>query len=226
MKVSIIIPVYNEKATVKEIVSRVKKQKIRGTVKEIIIIDDGSTDGSTKIIQKIKGVKKVLFPKNRGKGAAVRAGIKKAAGEYILIQDADLEYDPADYKILLAPIIKGKAKVVYGSRFLGPHKNMFFWHALANQFLSFVTNILYNTTLSDMEVGYKVFPRKLALDLNLSANGFAFEPEITAKILKEGVRIFEVPTTYCGREYSEGKKIKARDALIALFTLIKYRIVD
>jgi len=187
MKVSIIIPVYNERATVKEIVSRVKKQKIKGVKKEIIIIDDGSIDGSKEIIQKIKGVKKIFFSKNRGKGTAVRAGIKKATGKFILIQDADLEYDPADYKILLSPIIKGKAQVVYGSRFLGPHKNMFFWHALANQSLSFLTNILYNTTLSDMEVGYKVFPKKLALDLNLSANGFEFEPEITAKILKRRI---------------------------------------
>lgn len=226
MKLSVIIPVFNEEKTVAEIISRVKKQKIPKAEKEIIVVNDGSTDKSLEIIQKIKGIKLVNYKKNSGKGTAVRKGIKKATGDYILIQDADLEYDPSDYKILLAPILEGKAEVVYGSRFLGPHKNMLFWHMLANKSLSFLTNILYNTTLSDMEVGYKLFPRKLALVLNLKANGFDFEPEITAKILKRNIRIFEVPTSYAGREYSEGKKITMKDAFIALFILLKYRFVD
>jgi len=226
MKLSIIIPVFNEEKTIVEIVRRVKKAKVKGVKKEIIIVDDGSFDGTKKELAKIKGVKKLSLVKNQGKGSAIKAGLKIATGDYVLIQDADLEYDPQDYPILLKPILEKRAEVVYGSRFLGPHKNMLFWHWLGNRFISFMTNLLFNSTLSDIEVGYKVFPAKLARELNLQAKRFDFEPEITAKILKKGIRIFEVPTSYYGREYSEGKKITSKDAVIALFTLLKYRLVD
>lgn len=225
MKLSIIIPAYNEENFVSEIVKRVKKVNLKKIKKEIIVVDDGSTDGTSRKIARIKGVTKLRLPKNKGKGAAVRLALKKATGEYVIIQDSDLEYDPQDYPQLLKPILAKRAEVVYGSRFLGPHKNMLFWHWLGNHLISFLTNILYNTTLSDIEVGYKLFPRKMAAELNLKAKGFEFEPEITAKILKKGIRIFEVPISYYGREYSEGKKIKGRDAFIALFTLLKYRLI-
>lgn len=226
MKLSIIIPVFNEKKTVGEIINRVKKVKVKGVKKEIIVVDDGSYDGSTKVISQTKGIKPIYFKKNQGKGAAIQAGLKKASGDYILIQDADLEYDPQDYPLLLEPILQKRAEVVYGSRFLGPHKNMLFWHQLANQLISLMTNVLFNSTLSDMEVGYKVFPTKLGKKLKLKAKSFDFEPEITAKILKQGIRIFEVPIAYYGREYSDGKKITWKDALVAVFTLLKYRFVD
>lgn len=226
VSLTIIIPVYNEVATVSKVVAQVKKRRLPGVAKEIIVVDDGSTDGSRQKVQKINGIKLLVQKKNQGKGAAIRRALQVAQGDYILIQDADLEYDPQDYWQLLEPIIKKRAEVVYGSRFLGPHKNMLFWHFLANQFISLLTNVLYNSTLSDMEVGYKVFPRKLGLELNLQTRGFDFEPEITAKILKRGIRIFEVPISYYGREYSDGKKITGKDALVALFTLLKYRLID
>lgn len=226
LALTIIIPVYNEVATVAQIVAQVKRARLSGVSKEIIVVDDGSTDGSRQIIEKLKGVTVLIQKTNQGKGAAIRRALKAAHGSYILIQDADLEYDPQDYRELLEPILKKRAEVVYGSRFLGPHKNMLFWHQLANQFISLLTNILYNSTLSDIEVGYKVFPRQLGLELNLQSRGFDFEPEITAKILKLGVRIFEVPISYYGREYSDGKKITTKDAFIALFTLLKYRLIS
>ena len=222
MKLSIIIPVFNEVNTIREIVERVKKVSINGVKKEIIIVDDGSNDGSKEKIMRMKNVKRIFFSKNQGKGMAIRRALGQASGEYVLIQDADLEYDPQDYSALLKPILDKRATVVYGSRFLGPHRNMLFWHRLANQFISFLTNILFNSTLSDIEVGYKLFPRQLALDLKLKCQGFEFEPEITAKILKCGIRIFEVPISYYGREYWEGKKITGKDAVLALFYLLKY----
>lgn len=226
MKLTVIIPIFNEEKTIAEIVKRTKREKIKGVTLEIIIIDDGSYDGTKKEIAKLKGVKKIRLPKNKGKGSAIKAGLKIATGDYILIQDADLEYDPQDYSLLLKPILEKRAEVVYGSRFLGPHKNMLFWHWVGNHLISLMTNLLFNTTLSDIEVGYKVFPARLAKELKLKAKRFEFEPEITAKILKRGIRIFEVPTSYYGREYSEGKKIKSKDALIALLTLLKYRFFD
>jgi len=161
-----------------------------------------------------------------GKGYAVKQGLKKATGDYILIQDADLEYDPKDYNKLILPIIEKKAKVVYGSRFTGERKNMLFWHMLGNRFLSFATNILFNTTLSDMEVGYKLMPRKLLLDLNLKENCFGFEPEVTAKILKRKIRIYEVPISYTGREFDEGKKITWRDGIRAILVLLEYKFIN
>jgi len=229
MNLSIIIPVYNESATIEEIVGRVSGTRVKGVKKEIIIVDDCSTDGTKKKIKKLakknKSLKTFFHKKNKGKGAAIRTGLKKARGDYVLIQDADLEYDPKDYEVLLKPIMDGRTTVVYGSRFLGSRRNMFFWHMLANKMLSLTTNILYNTTLSDMEVGYKVFPKKLLNSLHLRENGFGFEPEVTAKILKRGIRIFEVPISYFGREFEEGKKITWKDGVRAFFVLFKYRLV-
>ena len=227
MKLSIIIPAYNERSTIKEIIKKVKEVKLP-IEKEIIVVDDGSTDGTTEIIKEMeKEIDKVVYHgKNRGKGAAIRSGIKVATGELILIQDADLEYDPEDYEKLLRPILKGKAQVVYGSRFTGERKNMFFTHWIGNRFLTLITNILYGTTLSDMETCYKLFKREVIKDIKIKSDRFNFEPEITAKILKKKIRIYEVPISYSGREYSEGKKISWKDGIIALWTLIKYRFVD
>lgn len=225
-KLSVIIPVYNEAKTIATIVKQVIKVKVP---KEIIIIDDGSTDGTAKIIDSFKRkfkLKIIHQPINLGKGAAIRTGIQHATGEYIIIQDADLEYDPQDYLKLLKPIEDGKAQVVYGSRFTGEHRNIFFWHWLANHFLSLLTNVLYNTTLSDMETCYKVFPTDFLKSLNLKCKGFEFEPEVTAKTLKKNIRIYEVPISYTGREYSEGKKITWKDGIIALVLLFWYRLFD
>lgn len=231
MKLSVIIPVYNEEKTILETVKRVNKLPID---KEIIVVDDGSTDGTyTKIkIQSaswrtnLKSIKVIRHEKNQGKGMAIRSGIKYATGSYIIIQDADLEYDPRDILKLLKPIKEGKAEVVYGSRFTGEHRNMFFWHFMGNQFLTFLTNILYNTTLSDMETGYKLIKTALLKSLNLKCQRFEFEPEVTAKILKRGVRIYEVPISYTGREYDQGKKITWRDAIPAIVTIVKYRFFN
>jgi len=225
MKLSIIIPSFNEAATLAQAIKRVKQVKLSNIIKEIIVVDDGSTDGTRKNLTKITGITKIILPKNQGKGAAIRHGLTKAAGDYVLIQDADLEYDPEDIPALLEPILTGKARVVYGSRFIGPHKNMLFWHMVGNKLLSLVTNFLFNTTISDMEVGYKLIPRKLLKSLKLESDRFGFEPEVTAKILKTGVRIYEVPISYAGREFSEGKKITWKDGLESFYLLWKYRLV-
>jgi len=227
VKLSIIIPVYNEETTVRQCLQRVKKAKLpRQVKKEIIVVNDGSKDKSKQILAKIKGIKLISYSQNKGKGYALRQGFKKATGDYLLVQDADLEYDPQDFKKLLEPVLTKKAEVVYGSRFLGPHKNLFFWNMIANRFLSFITNVLYNTTLSDMEVGYKLLPRKLTNSLDLKEDCFGFEPEVTSKILKKGIRIYEVPISYSGREYFEGKKITWQDGIKALFLLFKYRFFN
>jgi len=223
------MPVYNEENTLKECLNQVVKAEMPlGTKKEIVVINDGSTDNSKKILEKLRklNIKIISYNKNKGKGFAIRQGIKHATGDYIVIQDADLEYDPQDYINLITPILEKKAVVVYGSRFLGPHKNLFFWNMVANKFLSFLTNILYNSTLSDMEVGYKLIPRKLILSLNLQEDRFGFEPEVTTKILKKGIRIYEVPISYVGREYHEGKKITWKDGVRAVYLLLKYRIFN
>ncbi len=224
-KLSVVIPVYNERSTLPEIVRRCRAAEL-DCEKEIIIVDDGSTDGSAEIARNLgdSTVKAILLPKNSGKGAAVRRGIEEATGDYILIQDADLEYDPADWKRLIAPVESGKATVVYGSRFTGERKNMLFWHWVGNRFLSLCTNILYNTTLSDMETCYKLVPADIMKSLGLKAKRFEFEPEVTAKILKRGIRIYEVPISYTGREFHEGKKITWKDGFTALWTLLKVRL--
>jgi len=226
MKLSVIIPVFNEKKTILAVVDGVEKIPID---KEIIIVDDGSTDGTKKELEKIKnkkGIKVVRHKKNQGKGVAIRTGLKHVGGDYVIVQDADMEYDPADIVKLVKPAKEGKGQVVYGSRFTGERRNMFFWHFLGNQFLTLLTNILYNSTLSDMETGYKLFKVDIISGLKLNCQRFEFEPEVTAKILKKGIRIYEVPISYAGREYDEGKKITWRDGLPAIWTLIKYRFVD
>ncbi len=223
-KLSVIIPVYNERATLPEIVRRCRAVEL-DCEKEVVIVDDGSTDGSAEIARSLADstVKAVLLPTNSGKGSAVRRGIEEVTGDYVLIQDADLEYDPADWKRLLAPVEAGKATVVYGSRFTSERKNMLFWHWVGNRFLSLCTNVLFDTTLSDMETCYKLIPADLLRSLDLRARRFEFEPEVTAKILRRGIRIYEVPISYTGREFHEGKKITWKDGFKALWTLLKVR---
>ena len=242
LKLSIIIPVYNEIDTLAEIIRRVRAVEVQVPVgfenrrqlileKEIVIIDDGSTDGSREIIQAEaeKGDLQTFFhDHNQGKGAAVRTGFKEASGDILIIQDADLEYDPREYGILVQPILEEKTKVVYGSRFRGgPTKTMFFTHMIGNKFLTLVTNLLYDTIITDMETCYKCFHSETIQDIPLNARGFEFEPEITAKLLKRGYRIYEVPISYNGREFNEGKKIHpVKDGLKALWALMKYRFID
>lgn len=227
LKLSVIIPCYNEKSTIDTIVKRVRAV---GLAHEILIVDDGSTDGTREVLDAIQtgdDLRIILHEHNKGKGAAVRTGFQNATGDVFLIQDADLEYDPREYPVLLKPIEEGISKVVYGSRFLGgPRKAMFFWNMVANRFLTLVTNLLYNAILSDMETCYKVFRAELVRDIPLRSRRFDFEPEVTAKILKRGHRIYEVPISYNGREWDEGKKISWRDGVIALWTLIYYRFTD
>jgi len=199
--------------------------------KEIIIVDDASTDGTREIIEKIhqrqKNVKIFLHDRNQGKGAALRTGFKSATGDIIIIQDADLEYDPREYPALLQPILDGRADVVYGSRFLaGPHRVLFFWHYLANQFLTFLSNVLTNINLTDMETCFKAFKRDVLEDITLKSNRFGFEPEFTMKVAKKKFRIYEVPISYSGRDYSEGKKITWKDGVAALYTMLKFRFFD
>lgn len=227
MKVSVIIPVFNELETIEEILRRVEAEEI---VSEILVVDDGSQDGTREKLASLNEsglVRVILHDRNRGKGAAVRTGFENASGEVFLIQDADLEYDPRDYPRLLQPIEEGIADVVYGSRFLGgPRRSVMFWHMVANRLLTFMTNLLYNTILSDMETGYKVFKREIVDGMQLHANSFDFEPEFTAKILKRKVRVYEVPISFNPRDYEEGKKIGIGDAFQAVWTLIKYRFID
>ncbi len=227
LKLSVIIPCYNEKGTIEEIVRRVRAV---GLTHEILLVDDGSTDGTRDVLSKMEkhdDLRIILHKRNMGKGAAVRTGFQNATGDVFLIQDADLEYDPREYPALLKPIEEGISKVVYGSRFLGgPRKAMFFWNMVANHSLTFVTNILYNAILSDMETCYKVFRAEVIRDIPLRSRRFDFEPEVTAKVLKRGYRIYEVPISYNGREWDEGKKITWRDGVIAMWTLIRYRFTD
>ncbi len=226
-KLSVIVPVYNERNTVVEIVRRMRAVKLDVDL-EIILVDDGSTDGTRKVLPQLEDstLRVVMHPQNKGKGSAIRTGLEHVTGDLVLIQDADLEYDPEDWPKLLNPMLRGKAKVVYGSRFTGERRNMLFLHWIGNRALSLTTNILYNTTLSDMETCYKLFDRTVLDSMTLHAERFDFEPEVTAKVLRRKIRIYEVPISYAGREFDEGKKITWRDGFMALWTLVKYRFSE
>jgi glycosyltransferase involved in cell wall biosynthesis len=222
---SVIVPVFNERTTVTEIVRRMRRVPLSMDL-EILIIDDCSSDGTDKILAAMEDstVRVIRHSVNQGKGAAVRTGLEVARGDLVLIQDADLEYDPDDWPRLIAPMVRGKAKVVYGSRFTGERKNMLFWHWVGNRMLSLVTNVLYNTTISDMETCYKLFDRKVLEGIKIESDRFDFEPEITAKMLRRGHRIYEVPISYNGREFDEGKKITWKDGFGAFWALVRFRV--
>jgi glycosyltransferase involved in cell wall biosynthesis len=225
VKLSVIIPIYNERDSLAELLARVRAVDLE---KEIICVDDCSTDGTREILAEEArqgDLVVVEHDRNQGKGAAVQSGLRKIGGEVVVIQDADLEYDPQDYHVLLRPILAGRAKVVYGSRFLGEHRAMRFWHSVGNKGLTLLTNVLYDTTLTDMETCYKMFTADVARKLALREPRWGFDPEITARILKAGYRIYEVPISYAGREYDEGKKITWRDGLVVLATLVRCRFL-
>jgi len=231
MKLSIIIPVYNEEKHILEVISRVKKAKLSKVAKEIIIVDDFSTDNSKEILTRLKDSSLKIFfhQKNMGKGSAIRTALKHVTGDIILIQDADLEYNPDEYEKLLDPILENKTKVVYGSRIEVIKKNlkkMYKLHYFGNLILTLMTNVLYGAKITDMETGYKVFRIEVIKNIDLKAKGFDFEPEITAKILKKGYKITEVPINFVGRKFNEGKKITWKDGVKALYYLIKYRLTD
>jgi glycosyltransferase involved in cell wall biosynthesis len=223
---SVIMPVYNEQGTIEEIVSRVLSVPMRV---ELVVIDDASTDGSRELLERLaeeRHFKLLLAERNQGKGAAVRRGFAEAGGDIFVIQDADLEYSPEEYPELIDFIVRGKADAVYGSRFLGRRRAFLFTHYMGNRFLTFVTNVLYNTILTDMETCFKAIRADKVRQMTLRSNRFGIEPEITAKLFKLGCRVYEVPITYEGRGYEEGKKISWKDGLEALWVLLKYRVVD
>ena len=223
---SVIVPIYNERTTGAEILRRIRAVDLPVAL-EVIAVDDGSSDGTDKVLAALADstVRVLVHPVNQGKGAAIRTGLGAVRGDLVLIQDADLEYDPDDWPRLLDPVLKGKARVVYGSRFTGERKNMMPLHWIGNRFLSLVTNVLYSSTLSDMETCYKLFDRRVLEGITVQSDRFDFEPEITAKILRRGHRIYEVPISYAGREMADGKKITWRDGLGALKALVKFRFV-
>ena len=225
MRLSIVMPAYNEAATIGMILRRVLETPFE---KEVIVVDDGSTDGTREILATMTDsqIKVVLHSKNRGKGAALRTGFARASGDIVLVQDADLEYDPKDYAVLLAPLLSGDADVVFGSRFLsGPRRVLYFWHMVANKLLTLMSNMTTNLNLTDIETGYKVMRSEVVHSLDLRSDRFGIEPEITAKIFKRGYRVYEVPITYDGRGYEEGKKIGWRDGLWAIVVILRFGLL-
>ena len=227
MKLTVVIPCYNERGTIKEIINRVKDAPLNSI--EIIVVDDASNDGGTDLIRKqIEPVvdKVIYHPKNMGKGAALRSGFEVANGDIVVVQDADLEYDPQEYPRLMQPIISGRADVVFGSRFMGgnPHRVVYFWHMIGNRFLTLISNMFTNINLTDMETCYKMFRREVIQSIAIKEDRFGFEPEITAKVAKAGFRIYEVGISYYGRTYAEGKKIGWRDGFRAIYSILKYNL--
>jgi len=228
MKLSVVVPVFNERTTIAEILRRVQAVEV-SLDKEILVVDDGSTDGTQVILkaQSLPGLKVLYHERNQGKGAALRTGFAAASGDIVIVQDADLEYDPREYPRLLEPILDGRADVVYGSRFLGgPHRVLYFWHYAGNRFLTTLANILSNLNLTDMETGSKAFRREVLTKIKLKSSRFGFEPEITIKVARLKCRVYEVPISYSGRDYAEGKKIGWKDGLAAIFHLLRFRFFD